>query len=160
MQLDSSRSIEMFPFMDVQRHVDWGAFLSDYIDLFPNIQSENFHICECGDECDVAPNREILSHCWWICSSAHLLLLSCPAHFANLLWHYMGYNPGYREAKNCHLVMLLFLFWYFNPLFSGSRDKFFFAQRHISMWGVEGMHKTISFCTLPLFTWVMYTLYW
>ena len=110
-----------------------------------------------------AMSRQIGRYChtdWWICSSAHLLLVSCRAHFANLLWHYMGYNPGYREAKNCHLVMLLFLFWYFNPLFSGSRDKFFFAQRHISMWGVEGMHKTISFCTLPLFTWVMYTLYW
>ena len=82
-----------------------------------------------------ATSRQIGRYChsdWWICSSAHLLLLSCPAHFANLLWHYMGYNPGYREAKNCHLVMLLFLFWYFNPLFSGSGDKYFFALSHIS----------------------------
>ena len=131
-QSNSSRSKEIFPFMDVQRHVDWGAFLSDYIDLFPNIQSESFHICECGDECDVAPNREILSHCWWMCSSAHLLLLSCSAHFANLLGHYIGSSHSFREFKNRHFVMLLFLFWYFNPLFSGSGDKYFFALSHIS----------------------------
>ena len=88
-----------------------------------------------------------------MCSSAHLLLLSCSAHFANLLWHYMGY---FKEFKNRHFVMLLFLFWYFNPLFSGSGDKYFFALSHIlGGRGVGGAwNKRI------LFILVMYSLCW
>ena len=157
--------MDIFPFMDVQRHVDWGAFLSDYIDLFPNIQSENFHICECGDECDVAPNREILSHCWWMCSSAHLLLLSCSAHFANLLGHYIGYSDSFREFKNRHFVMLSFFVLIFQPTFLRVRGQILFCTK--PYFRVEGGRRRLKqkniFCTLPLFILVMYSfmvMYW
>ena len=113
-----------------------------------------------------AMSRQIGRYChtdWWMCSSAHLLLLSCPAHFANLLWYYIGYNPGYREAKIAILSCFCFCFDISTHSFR-VRGQIFFALFISGGGGSEAPETKEYFLHTPLVyignVLIMLVMYW